>query len=407
MLVTSLFLLWGVANNMNDTLIAAFKRIFSMSDLQASLVQSAFYGSYFCFALPAAFLIKRYSYKTGIAIGLILYALGTILFTPAGTAGSYPFFLVAIYIMAGGCAILETTANPMILAMGPAESATRRLNIAQTFNPVGAVLGILMSRHLILSELHSADDVARSRMTDDALALLQKHEFSAISDTYLLIGITLLVLMTVIVCLRMPGDRDTTVTELSTAAILRKLWRKRRYRFGVLTQFFYVGAQTCVWSFTIRLAMDELGIREAAASDYFLYSILAFTLCRFVFTMLMKRYSPAVLMVSASVGALICTLIVIFTSGLTAVLALVFISAFMSLMFPSIYGISLTGIQGAESKIASSGLIMSIVGGAIITPIQGLVSDLSGNISTSFIVPLVCFLVILTYSLGVIRVKRQ
>jgi len=406
-LVTSLFLLWGVANNMNDTLLAAFKRIMSMSDLQTSLVQFAFYGSYFCFALPAAFFIRKFSYKSGIIIGLMLYAFGTILFTPAGNVGSYPFFLLAIYVMAGGCAILETTANPMILAMGPAESATRRLNIAQTFNPVGAILGILLSRYLILSELHSANAAERSMMTDEALALLRRHEFGAISHTYMLIGIALLVLMIIIFCVRMPSDRDTTVTALSVGDIFRKLWRKRRYRFGVVAQFFYVGAQTCVWSFTIRLAMDELHIREAAASDYFLYSILAFTLCRFIFTMLMKRYSPARLMSAASVGAIICTLTVIFTSGLTAVVALVLVSDFMSLMFPTIYGIALAGIQGAEAKIASSGLIMAIVGGALITPMQGLVSDLCGNISVSFVVPLVCFFVILTYSLGVIRVTKK
>lgn len=406
-LVTSLFLLWGVANNMNDTLLAAFKRIMSMSDLQTSLVQFAFFGSYFCFALPAAFFIRKYSYKSGIILGLSLYALGTILFTPAGNTGSYPFYLFAIYVMAGGCSILETTANPLILSMGTPETATRRLNIAQIFMPVGAIIGILLSRHFILGRLNSADALERSSMSAEILADVQRNEFEAISGTYMLIGITLIALMFVMLCISMPSDRDTSKINVPAKVLARALWRKSRYRYGVIAQFFYVGAQTGVWSFTIRLAMSQLSVREAAASDYFLCSIIAFTLCRFVFTMLMKYFSPAKLMALASVGAVACSMTVIFSHGLTAVIALVCISAFMSLMFPTIYGIALDGIVGGEAKLASSGMIMSIVGGALITPLQGLVSDLTGNISTSFFVPMVCFLVILTYSLVVINAPRR
>jgi len=406
-LVTSLFLLWGVANNMNDTLLAAFKRVMSISDLQTSFVQFAFYGSYFCFALPAALYIRKFSYKSGIMTGLALYALGAILFTPAGRMASYPAFLIAIYVMAGGCAILETTANPMIMSMGPAENATRRLNIAQAFNPIGAIMGILLSRYFILNELHRADAYERSRMSSDTLILMQRHELGAISETYMLIGITLLVLLVVIACMHMPTDRDTSRMEGSIGTIFRKLFRNKHYRNGVIAQFFYVGAQTCVWSFTIRLAMSELNIREAAASDYFLYSIIAFSLCRILFTMLMKHFPPVKLMAISAVGAIACTLAVIFCHGITAVVALVCISAFMSLMFPTIYGISLENIHGADAKIASSGLIMAIVGGALITPLQGLISDMSGSISTSFIVPLISFIIILTYSLGIIHGAKK
>lgn len=397
-LVTMLFLLWGVANNMNDTLLAAFKRIMSISDLQTSLVQFAFYGSYFCFAIPAALFIRKFSYKSGIIVGLMVYAIGTLLFTPAGNAGSYGFFLLAIYVMAGGCAILETTANPLIMALGSPETATRRLNIAQAFNPVGAIIGIFLSRFLILSELHDAGAAERGAMSAEELSAMQFHEFHAVSETYMLIGIVLIVLTLVIALAKMPSDRDTTLFDSSVGTIVRSLWCNRRYRYGVVAQFFYVGAQTCVWSFSIRLAMSELGIREAAASDYFLIAIVLFTLCRFLFTWLMKMYRPNVLMTIATVGAILSTVTVIVGSGLTAVVGMVLISAFMSLMFPTIYGMALSGITGSTAKLASSGLIMSIVGGALITPVQGFLSDISGNVSVSFVVPLVCFIVILIYS---------
>ncbi len=403
-LVTMLFLLWGVANNMNDTLLAAFKRIMSISDLQTSLVQFAFYGSYFCFAVPAALFIRRFSYKSGIIVGLILYALGTMLFTPAGNEGSYSFFLLAIYVMAGGCAILETTANPLIMELGSPETATRRLNIAQAFNPLGAVAGIFLSRFLILSQLHEAGAEERGAMSAEALSALQHREFNAVSETYMLIGIVLIVLTIVIALAKMPGERDTSRLDSPVSSIIRSLWNNSRYRYGVVAQFFYVGAQTCVWSFSIRLTMNELGIREAAASDYFLIAIVLFTLCRFLFTWLMKTVKPAKLMVVATVGAIIATLTVILGSGLTSIIGLVFISAFMSLMFPTIYGMALNGITGSTAKLASSGLIMSIVGGALVTPLQGYISDVSGNVSVSFAVPLVCFFVILIYS--VVNVKR-
>ncbi len=385
LLVSLLFLLWGVANNMNDTLLAAFKRIMSMSDLQTSLVQFSFYGAYFCFALPAAMFIRRYSYKSGILLGLALYAAGTMLFFPAGEAASYGFYLVAIYIMAGGCAILETTANPYILSMGDQSTATRRLNIAQTLNPIGAICGILLSRHFILSELHGADAVARSRMGEEALAAVQRHELTSISGTYMLIGCILLTLLVVIACVRMPSDRDRS-DGAGIIPVFKELLQNRRWRYGVVAQFFYVGVQTGVWSFTIRLAMDRLGIMERDASMIFLYSIVAFTLFRFLFTWLMGFVRPVLLLAAASVAAVACTVAVITSQGWCSVVALVGISACMSLMFPTIYGIALNGINGENAKLAASGLIMAILGGAIITPLQAMVSDRFG-IGVSFWVP--------------------
>ncbi|MDE6514218.1 MAG: L-fucose:H+ symporter permease [Muribaculaceae bacterium] len=401
-LVTLLYLLWGLANNMNDTLLAAFKRIMSLSDLQTSLVQFAFYGSYFCFALPAALYIRKYSYKSGIMLGLLIYAAGTMLFTPASKTGSYGFFLIAIYVMAAGCSILETTANPLIISLGSPQTATRRLNIAQSFNPLGAIIGILLSRHLILSKLHSVDASSRSSMLPADLAIIQTQEFDAVSGTYFLIGCVLIVLTVIIAFTAMNGERDTSTATLSVRSLMGILWRNKRYRYGIVAQFFYVGAQTCVWSFTIRLVMEELTVREAAASDYFMMAIVLFTLCRFLFTLLMKYYSPAKLLTISTVCAITSTLLVILGKDVTAICGLVAISAFMSLMFPTIYGLALDGIGGNSTKLASSGLIMSIVGGALITPVQGLVSDMTGDVSVSFCVPLVCFIVILIYSFAIV-----
>lgn len=405
-LVALLFLCWGVANNMNDTLLAAFKRIMSMSDFQTSLVQFAFYGAYACFAIPAAIFIKRFSYKAGILLGLALYACGTMLFYSAGEATSYIFFLCAIYVMASGCAVLETTANPYILAMGTPETATRRLNIAQTLNPIGAITGILLSRHFILSELNEANAEDRAGMTNEALLQLQHHELNAISGTYMLIGFILIALLIVIALVRMPAYKEEG-TNLRFGSSFRSLLQNRMYRYGVIAQFFYVGVQTCVWSFTIRLAMQELNILEKDASLIFLYSIIAFTAFRFVFTWLMAYIKPAKLLLAASVLALAFTVIVIGGTGWCSVICLVVISGCMSLMFPTIYGIALEGITGDMAKIAASGLIMAILGGALITPLQALVSDSLG-IQASFLIPLACFVIILAYSLYVLKIyKRQ
>ena len=268
-LVTSMFLLWGLANNMTDTLLAAFKRIMSMSDTQTSLIQFAFYGSYFCFALPAALFIRRRSFKSGIILGLLLYAAGAMLFLPAARVASYGFYLVAIYVMAGGCSVLETTANPYVMSMGDPRTATRRLNIAQSFNPVGSILGILMSKYFIL------DDIS----------------LYSISGTYAALGLVLLGILVVMLFARMPSGKDDDRSD-SVGASFRRLLSNRLYRRGVVAQFFYVGAQIGVWSFTIRLVMQETGRLEAAASSIYLISIIGHCLSRFIYTGLMRWFSP-------------------------------------------------------------------------------------------------------------------
>ncbi len=401
-LVTVLFLLWGLANNMTDTLLSAFKRIMSMSDAQTSLIQFAFYGSYFCFALPAALYIRKYSYKSGVILGLCLYAAGAILFFPASKTASYAFYLAAIYIMAGGCSILETTANPYILSMGAPQTATRRLNIAQSFNPLGSITGILLSQYFILGELSSASAAERAAMSPEKLEALQAHELGAVTGTYMTLGFVLLAIMVVMLLVRMPEGRDDGASD-SLKETFRRLLSNKTYKWGVVAQFFYIGAQIGVWSFTIRLVMQELGILEARAATIYLVSIICFSAARFLFTWLMKWFRPSKLLLWAAVADIVlCALVVLCKgSGWLCVGALVGVSFFMSLMFPTIYGIALTDV-GADAKIGASGLIMAILGGALLTPLQGRISDLFG-VNASYLVPLGCFVVVLAYACFVVH----
>lgn len=392
-LVTSLFLLWGLANNMTDTLLSAFKRIMSMSDTQTSLIQFAFYGAYFCLALPAALFIRKHSYKSGVVLGLCLYAAGAILFMPAAKAASYGFYLIAIYIMAGGCSVLETTANPYILSMGSPETATRRLNIAQAFNPIGSILGILMSKYFILSDI----------------------SLYSISGTYATLGLVLIVILVVMLAIKMPGGQDKDGNVQGLGAVFGRLLRNKQYRRGVIAQFFYVGAQIGIWSFTIRIVMQELSITEAPASTIYLISIVGFCLSRFVYTWLMKFFAPTKLLLFGAAMSLACTAVVICTagSGWLLVSALVLISAFMSLMFPTIYGLALEHVEDpaagghpGDAKIGASGLIMAILGGAILTPLQGLLSD-TFSIHTSYLVPFICFAVVLSYAIYMNKIYKR
>ena len=398
-LITSLFFLWGLANNMTDTLLSAFKKIMSMSDTQTSLIQTAFYGAYFCFALPAALFIRRYSYKTGVLFGLLLYAGGAMLFFPASKAASYAFYLVAIYVLAGGCSILETAANPYIMSMGTTETATRRLNIAQSLNPIGCITGILLSKYFILSELNSANAADRGAMTDEALAAVQQHELDAVTGTYMAVGFVLLVLTVVVFLVKMPEGGDSSKD--SVKAAFSRLFKIKKYTRGVLTLFFYEGAQVGVWSYSIRIVMKELNIDESGASDYYLLGIVCFCAARFLFTWLMKWHRPSKLLKWAAAASIVPCLGVVLTSGsgMLCIVALTAISFFMSLMFPTIYGLALEN-AGKDSKIGASGLIMAILGAALITPVQGLVSD-SAGINVSFVVPAVCLAVVLAYAWAV------
>ncbi len=435
-LVTSLFFFWGVANNMTDTLLAAFKNIMEMTDFQTSFIQIAFYGSYAVFAIPAALLIRKYSFKVGIIVGLAMYAAGTFLFFPASQLASYGFYLFAIYVMAGGCSILETTANPYILTMGRPETMTRRLNFAQSFNPVGSISGILLSQVFILSQL-SAN---KSAMTDAQLIIAQHKELSAVTLTYMGVGIVLLVVLAIILSYKkMPATKD--LSSLSFGQTTRQIFKRKHYSFGVIAQFFYVGAQIGVWSYTIRYVMtalklvdpttdaiitenvtafisdhaiwsklwqfDAASTAENIGNSFYLTSIILFTFSRFIFTALMRFFKPGMLLAIAAAGAFISALVAIFATGMTGVIGLVAISFFMSLMFPTIYGIALEGLSESEAKVGGSYLVMAILGGALLTSFQGLLSTSTGSIYVSYLIPLICYVIVALYGLYAFKDEKK
>ena len=399
-LITSLFLLWGLANNMTDTLLAAFKRIMSMTDARTSLIQISCYGlGYFIFAFPAALYIKRFSYKSGVLLGLGFYILGCLLFFPAKLTGNYFHFLGALWILFGGLSILETAANPYIIAMGDEKTGTRRLNLAQSFNPLGSIMGVVISQIFILSELNTASASERAAMSASDLQSIQHVELNAVTLTYVTIGFLLMILWFLIMIVKMPRASDAG-SSINLKPTLKRLMKNKNYILGVVAQFFYVGAQIGVWSFTIRYAMNALNLEnsilpagktpEQIAATYYIASLILFASSRFVFTFLMKFFKPSSLLSFAAVMAILCSLVVMFGSGMVGVIALVAISGFMSLMFPTIFGQAVIGL-GDDTKIGGSGLIMAILGGAVVTFFQGKVSDMTGSINFSYIVPLICF----------------
>ena len=396
-LITSLFFLWGLANNMTDTLLAAFKKIMSMTDFQTSLVQMSFYGAYFCLALPAAIIIKKYTYKTGILLGLGMYMIGAVLFYPASKTMVYGHFLTALFILAGGLSILETTANPYIIAIGPEETGTRRLNFAQSFNPIGSITGVVLSKFFILSHLNIATAEERAAMGREQLSVLQAQELNAVMGPYVGVALVLLILWITIAARKMPRASEAD-SRVNLGPAIKRLLHNRHYILGVIAQFFYVGAQLCVWSFTIRYVMAELGLNESDSSSYYIAALILFTAMRFVNTALMRVIRPGILLTLSTLLAIIFTATVTFGHGMISVYALVGISGCMSLMFPTIYGLATRGL-GEDTKIAASGQIMAIVGGAVFPAIQGLVSDATGSIGISYAVPLICFLIILFYAM--------
>ena len=401
-LITSLFLMWGLANNMTDTLLAAFKKIMSKSDAETSWIQFVFYGAYFLLAIPASILNKKYSYKTGILIGLGMFVGGALLFYPASQTMVYGHFLAALFILAGGLSLLETAANPYIVEMGPEESGTRRLNFAQSFNPIGSILGVELSRRFILSKLNQASADERAEMSAEQLQQIQAEELSAVMGPYVGVALVLLAIWIAIAVVKMPRASDDG--SLDFVGTFRRLLKKPNWVWGVIAQFFYVGAQICVWSYTIRYVMQEMNLNEADASEYYSYALYAFLISRFVFTFLMKYIDPKNLLGILAVIAMFLTAAVMFVGGHTGVYALVSISACMSMMFPTIYGLGVEGL-GEDTKIGGSGLIMAILGGAVLTQIMGFVSDGTGSINMAYVIPLICFVVIAFY--GFVASKRH
>lgn len=406
-LLVTCFAAWGIAANMTDPLVKVFSKIFSMSTLQASFVQFSYYGAYFCLALPAAFINRRFSYKTGVLLGLGLAILGAFLFYPASQAMTFGFFLLALFTLAGGLSILETSANPFVIRMGPEHNATRRLNFAQAFNPVGTNIGVFLSAALILPHLNPATPEERAAMAPEALSTIQMAELNAVMVPYVGFAFVLLAIWFAIFMIPMPTQREMTAEghEVHFTATLRRLMANPHYRFGVIAQFFNVAAQTCVWTFTIQYVMEAIGGTEAGAGWYLQASLLVFLVSRFVMVWLMGYLRPAMLLLLMAVLGTVLCIYAMISPNISGVWAVVMISASLSLMFPTIYGIALHGL-GDDTKFGAAGLVMAILGGALMPLVHGAVMDAQGA-AFSYIVPGLCFLVVAAYGVFDLRTGER
>lgn len=448
-LLTSLFFAWALPNNLTDTMLAAFKRIMSLTDSKTAWIQVACYlFGYGCFAIPAALFIKKYTYKSGVLLGLGLYASGTFLFYPAMLAAewniniSFLMFLLAILILFSGLSFLETSTNTYVCAIGPEQTATQRLNFAQSFNPFGAITGVVISQVFILSHLNTMTARERSLLPPPELVKIQETELNAVTMAYMTVGLVIVGLLLAIYFTRMPNLREDN-KRLDFLGTFKRLAKNRNYVWAVTAQFFYVGAQIAVWSFIIRYVMQQLHLDtvvaglgksptpeaiigklrnleplaasfynffgwlgldsllprtpEQAGATYYIISLILFVAARFVCTGLMKFIRPSRLLTVLSGLAVICSLVTVYGTGWAGVYALVGISGCMSLMFPTIYGMGIAGL-GEDTKIGGAGMVMAIAGAAVLTQIQGIVSDQSGSIKFAFWVPVIAFMVILCYS---------
>lgn len=404
-LITLLFALWGFANDITNPMVAAFQTVMALSAAKASMVQFAFYGGYATMAVPAALFIRRFNYKSGVLLGLGLYAVGAFLFIPAAQFQQFSFFCISLYVLTFGLAFLETTANPFILSLGDKATATRRLNLAQAFNPVGSLSGMAVASFIVLPQLaseirNSAGQLIFSTLPESEKAAIRVHDLAVIRDPYVALGLVVLVIFLVILCVKMPAT-DHRGEKVSSMDSLRRLWKNHHYTWGVFTQMFYVAAQIMVWTFIIQYA-DNLGIDKATAQ---LYNIVAMSLAltfRFVGTYLMKYFNPHTMLTIFGIGASVCTLGAILWVGTGGLICLVAISAFMSIMFPTIYGIALENVHERDTSLGAAFLVMAIVGGALMPPLQGLVIDqqqLFGlpAVNVSFVLPLVCFIIVAAY----------
>lgn len=429
-------------------MLAAFKRIMSFSDSKTAWIQVVCYLlGYGCFAIPGAIFIKKYSYKSGVMLGLSLYALGTFLFYPASKIAignnnlGYAMFLVAILVLFAGLSILETSTNSYVCALGPEENATRRLNFSQSFNPFGAITGVVISQIFILSKLNTMTASGRAGLTDADLAAIQSNELTAVTNTYVILGFVMLVILAAIALTKMPNLKEGGKVDFKGSA--KRLFKNKNYVWGVVAQFFDIGAQIAVWSYVIRYAMQNLHLdsvisslgpdaspdriisalravepvaggfysiceavgldalmprtAEQAGATYYIMSLFLFVIGRFICTWLMKYFKPRkMLAVLAGLGVLFC-LGTVFGKGTFGVYCLMAISGCLSLMFPTIYGLGIEGL-GEDTKMGGSGMVMAIAGASVLTQIEGIVSDQSGNIATAYLVPAIAFAVILYYA---------
>ena len=410
-LITSLFALWGFANAVTDPMVQAFKKVLELSNTEASWVQMAFYGGYFSMALPAALFVRKFSYKTGVLIGLGLYAGGAILFYPAALMEEFWFFCLGLYILTFGLAFLETTANPYILAMGPEQTATQRLNLAQAFNPVGLIGGLLVAQYFVLKQLKSDDIDNFQLLTEAQKILIRTSDLMIIRDPYVILGFVVIGVFLLIAFSKMPQAKDYNGIPPLKDTFL-KLFNNKKYIQGVLAQVFYVGAQIMCWTYIYQYS-EAIGIESHVAANYQFVAFIIFLAGRAIGTYLLRFIGSGKLLSIFGILAGICSLLTIFVVGFVGLYSLVSISLFMSIMFPTIYGIALKGLKEEEAKIGAAGLVMAIVGGALMPQLQGLLIDLGGvevndililgvpEVNFSFVLPFLCFLFITYYGLVV------
>lgn len=414
-LITMCFALWGFANDITNPMVKAFSKIFRMSVTDGALVQVAFYGGYFAMAFPAAMFIRKYSYKAGVLMGLGLYAIGALSFFPAKLTGDYHPFLLAYFIMTCGLSFLETSCNPYILSMGTEETATRRLNLAQAFNPIGSLMGMYVAMNFIQNKLNPMDTAERAQLGQAEFEAIRDSDLSVLIAPYLTVGIVILMMFVVIMVARMPknADQSHSIDFIST---LKRIFSRKRYRYGVIAQFFYVGAQIMCWTFIIQYGtrlfmsqgMDEKSA-EVLSQQYNIIAMVIFCISRFICTFILRYLNAGKLLMILAIFGGIFTLGTIFLQNIYGMYCLVAVSACMSLMFPTIYGIALKGM-GDDAKFGAAGLIMAILGGSVLPPLQASIIDMEQiawlpAVNVSFILPFICFIVIIGY--GYRTVKRN
>jgi FHS family L-fucose permease-like MFS transporter len=400
-LVTSLFALWGFANAVTDPMVQAFKKVLELSNSEATWVQTAFYGGYFCMALPAALFMRKYSYKVGILIGLALYSTGALLFYPAAQSESFLFFCLGLYILTFGLAFLETAANPYILAMGPSQTATQRLNLAQSFNPIGLIGGLLIAQQFVLKNLKSDDIENYSALDEASKTLIRTSDLLIIRNPYVILGLVIAVVFFVFFLSKMPQSKDDGQLP-SVRETIKVLIKNSNYFLGLISQIFHVGCLIMCWTFIYQYA-EVIGIDSVAAGNYQLTAFVLFVIGRALGTYLLRFISAGKQLFYYSLLGIIFLFGVVFIQGIYGLYCLVAVSFCLSVKFPTIYGIALGDLSEQEAKIGSAGLIMAIVGGATLPKLQAKLIDLGGSgvsdtlvlgvseTNFSFIIPLLCF----------------
>ena len=403
--VIGCFTAWGIAADLTTPMVSGFKRIFDMSSFQASLVQMAYYGAYFLLAIPAAFINSRWGYKAGMVSGLALASLGAFGFWPASRVMTYGAFLAALFAIAAGCSLLETSASPYVISLGPEQTATRRLNLAQAFNPLGTNIGVLIASTLILPRLDTPVNLAA--VSAETERQIRAEQLRAVTGPYIGLGILLAVILVIIFIQKAPpaasSSEETTTTRPANPAAI--LWRSKRYRYGVPAQFFNVAAQVCCWTYIIQYTQQAVDGSLQLGSQMLQISLIIFLIARFVMTAVIARIRATKVMTALGTLAVCLCIYAALRPDFTGVIAVIAISSCLSLMFPTIYGVALAGL-GEATKFGAAGLVMAIVGGAIMPMVQGKVMDMT-SASTSFVVPAFCFAMVTLYAIYDLRAPVQ